>query len=48
MEVWLADWFGDEALAAQAVHVAARGRLPQEAVGRMALTDQRLSDLIDH
>lgn len=48
MEAWLADWFGDAALAAQAVDVAARGRLPQEAVGRVALTNQSLSDLIDH
>lgn len=46
MEAWLADWFGDAALAAQAVNIAARGRLPQEAVGRMTLIDQPLSALI--
>lgn len=46
MEAWLADWFGDTALAAQAVDVAARGRLPQEAVGRVALKDRLLRDLI--
>jgi hypothetical protein len=46
MEAWLADWFGDSALAARAVDMAARGRLPQEAVGRVALKDRPLRDLI--
>jgi hypothetical protein len=46
MEQWLADWFDDTSLAAQAVDVAARGRLPQEAVGRVALRDRPLRDLI--
>jgi Wadjet protein JetD, C-terminal len=46
MEEWLADWFEDAALAAQAVDAAARGRLPQEAVGRVALKDRLLRDLI--
>lgn len=46
MEAWLADWFGDSALAAQAADMAARGRLPQEAVGRVALKDRPLRDLI--
>jgi hypothetical protein len=46
MEEWLAGWFEDTALAAQAVDVAARGRLPQEAGGRVALKDRPLRDLI--
>jgi hypothetical protein len=46
MEQWLADWFEDTVLAAQAVDAAARGRLPQEAVGRVALKDRLLRDLI--
>lgn len=48
MEAWLADWFGDRALAVKAADMAARGRLPQEAVGRVALKDRPLPDLIDH